>query len=135
MKTITVIATAVAVLGVAYVVMMPPPYPDSIREPDVLMLAADAQGSNLWKVKIAGVTRTADLVHFEAVLERNHTLEERLDPLTGNATHIDFSDAQGEGKLTPGDYFIVMCYPESEYKLTVIWKESGNASGESQWLT
>jgi hypothetical protein len=89
-----------------------------------------------WDVSVVGVSWVTDLDDFEVIIRENRTTIHTWDPLALTATgdHL-FTDLDGGGGLSIGDYFTVACKPNSEYELVVFWRDSGNAKGSAEWET
>jgi hypothetical protein len=105
-------------------------------EPVVQLGQADPSAGNLWRVQVAGVSEAERLYRFRVILLEDDTLRSEIDPLAeGTFGNLSFVDLDGGGTLSTGDFFSVTCGPMSEYRLTIIWRDSGNLVGEETWAT
>lgn len=96
----------------------------------------EAVGGGQWEVWVAGVSNVEDLGNWRAVLVKDGSLEDDMNPLTdGSTTHMTFTDLAGDGKLTSGDFFRITCDPGSSYELVIIWIDTGNQVGAAGWET
>jgi hypothetical protein len=86
---------------------------------------------------VAGVSEAKDLNNFQALLLRNGTQDgEAMNPLReATVDQIMFSDLNGDGRLSVGDFFTIEMVPDSSYTLAIIWGESGNVRGSQDWET
>ncbi len=135
MKLILVVAivSIVSAVVIGALLVIPPPVGSTCCEPNVALASRDPVG----QVMVAGVSETRDLENFKAILLKNGTVEDEMDPLMDDmfTTHMFFIDLDGLGTLSVGDYFIVTCDPGSSYELLIVWKDSGNVRGSEEWET
>lgn len=131
--TILMVAITVVLAAVLYVMVSGLIGGTTASEPNVQLAQASGQGGNQWKIDIAGVSESKDIDSFKAILLKDGALWKTLDPLSGSATNVTFTDLGGESKLTTGDYFLVQCDPGSSYELSVAWRDSGNVKGSEAW--
>lgn len=139
MKAILVVAivSIVSAVGIA-ALMLPPPLisVNGFAEPNVQLDPLESFGDNQWAVWVALVSETRDLEDWRAVLVKNGSLEDEMDPLTdGSTTYMSFTDLSGDRKLGSLDFFVITCDPGSSYKLSIVWKDSGNERGSESWET
>lgn len=134
--TILMVAITVVLAAVLYVMVSGLIGGTTASEPNVQLAQASGQGSDSWKIDIAGVSESKDIDSFKALVIKNGVLWRTLDPLSGTpspAGNITFTDLGGEGKLTSGDYFIVQCDPGANYEIDIAWRDSGNVKGNELW--
>ncbi|MFQ6107503.1 MAG: archaellin/type IV pilin N-terminal domain-containing protein [Thermoplasmata archaeon] len=134
--TILMVAITVVLAAVLYV-MVSGLITTTAAEPNVQLAAPESVSSTLWEVKIAGVSETKGLSNFMAVLVRNGTNSESFDPIAdgSNGANMVFEDLDGGGTLSVGDYFRITVVALSDYKLSIVWKDSGNERGNTDWQT
>jgi hypothetical protein len=99
------------------------------------MAPAKPESQHTWRTEVIGVSSVKDLDRFKAVLLRNGVLVDVLDSLMDTSDSIDFIDLDARGTLTPGDIFTIECIPDSVYRLSIVWKDSGNVKGDVEWVT
>ena len=104
-------------------------------EPNVQLASPHASGTNQYRVAVAGVSEPRELYNFKAVLLKDYQLLEEMRPIGSPTANMTFTDLDGGGTLSVGDYFIITCDPGSEYTLSVIWQASGNERGNASWHT
>jgi len=91
------------------------------------------EGPGMWLVEVRGPSVVHSLSSYEVVLMKNGSLAviaESLDAVGSTCSGspgLSFVDAQGDGKLNGGDFFIV-CGTDSvsEYQVQIFWKPTGN---------
>lgn len=106
------------------------------REPNIQLGAPEASAGNLWRVNVAGVSDSEPLYQFRALLMENGTLLDELYTLAGGSPPpLSFTDLDGLGSLTAGDFFTITCKPGSHYELVIIWRDSDNKVGGEDWYT
>ncbi|MFQ5909242.1 MAG: hypothetical protein ACE5IJ_00790 [Thermoplasmata archaeon] len=103
--------------------------------PDVQLSYLGEMSDGVWEVHVSGVSEAKDMSYWNATLMKNGTIVEVLDPLTGTATDMTFTDIDGGERVTLGDYFRVRCEALSAYELSLIWKDSGEVGGSVEWTT
>lgn len=135
--TILMVAITVVLAAVLYVMVSGLIGGTTTAEPNVQFSAATSSANDTWTVTVAGVSEAKELGSFKAVLTKDAAQDSNLDPLAHGSTsgNIHFSDLDGGGKLSVGDYFTITTTTGSNYKLSVIWKESGNERGSESWET
>lgn len=136
--TILMVAITVVLAAVLYVMVSGLIGGTTTAEPNVQFQAADNTANNTWTVTVAGVSEALELGKFKAVLLKDAVQDgAAMDPLADGSTvgNIHFNDLDGGGKLSVGDYFTITTETGKDYKLSVIWKESGNERGSESWPT
>lgn len=104
--------------------------------PSVFLGNPNPVGPQEWNIDVAGVSELTPLWSWKAVLVRNHGQNSVMDPLSqGTSGNIEFFDLDGGGTLSVGDYFRIDTLSRSQYALSIIWKDSGNAIDMRQWFT
>ena len=88
---------------------------------------------NRWDVTISGVSEEHRLNRFTAVLMESGMVVDVMDPIGGSSGLLNFTDLDGMGTLTVGDHFRVTCDPGTPYRLSIVWRESGNVRGSIDW--
>jgi hypothetical protein len=133
---IVVILISVGLFAYLYITI-PEPTDGWIAEPNVQFSAAEASGPNEWMVQVAGVSEAERYDSFQAILLRNGALQgEAMNPLQVTTVgNITFTDLDGGGRLSVGDYFTIATWPGGSYELSVIYRESGNVRGSEEWET
>jgi hypothetical protein len=135
---VVVIVVVSVVVGLFMYIFIPKPIAGyNCCEPNVQFSAAEASGPNEWIVQVAGVSEPYDYDNFGAVLLRNGVRQgEAMSPLQVTTVgNITFTDIDGGGRLTVGDYFSISTIPNSTYRLVIIWMDSGNERGFVEWET
>lgn len=129
---IVVLAISVALLSFLYVFMSGGGCSPTRSDPNVQFSEVSGPGT----VIVAGVSRTEDLSSYMAVLIVDGAYASSMNPLReGTVDQITFTDLDSDGKLSFGDYFTISTVPNCSYKLSVIWRESGNERGYQEWGT
>lgn len=117
---------------IIFMIALAPEEEDGWCGGDVLyVLSSKDQGNGEWKVHVLAVSESQSLTKFDFRVLKNGTVVASMlsgEPITGSMT---FTDLNFDGRLTPGDYFIVQCDPGSSYELVVtsvisdctLWKE------------
>jgi len=78
------------------------------------------------RLAVTSVGASVSLSKLQAVLVRdNATLATLGPPLGGSTASLAFTDADGDGRLTPGDFFSVPADPTACYRLDVVQLEAG----------
>lgn len=104
-------------------------------EPNI-QLSRPAYAGWEYIVDVAGVSEVRDLANFRAILLEDMVSVDSIDPLRNHVSvRLEFTDLDGGGTLSIGDYFTITCNPGSMYSLHIIWKDSGNERGSVEWET
>ena len=106
------------------------------RLPNVGFNAPEEVSANQWRIRVSGVTEEKDLSFYKAVLHRNGSVVDVMEPLSGTPTaSIDFADSDGDGELTAGDSFIITCDPSGSYELRIFFEDYPPVLGNASWET
>lgn len=142
---LTIIVVVVAILIIVPIILSAVLYfmvsgligaPPDDHRPGVQLGDAEPSAGNVWRVTVAYVSHAEPLFQFRIILYEDVTLRSEMNPLAeGTFGNLSFFDLDGGGTLSAGDFFSVTCNPESEYELTVIWRESGNLMAYEYWRT
>ncbi|MEE9506347.1 MAG: hypothetical protein V3V98_04285 [Thermoplasmata archaeon] len=104
--------------------------------PNVGFDAPEEMSANQWSIRVGGVTKATDLSFYKAVLYRNGSVVDVMEPLSGIPTaSIDFADSDGDGELTGGDSFMITCVPSSSYELRIFYEDYSSVLGNVSWET
>ena len=104
------------------------------RLPNVGFDAPEEVSANQWRIQVGGVTQAKDLSLYKAVLHRNGSVVDVMDPLSGTPTaSIDFADSDGDGELTAGDSFTITCNPSGSYELRIFFEDYPPVLGNASW--
>ncbi|MCK4366544.1 MAG: type IV pilin [Thermoplasmata archaeon] len=134
--TILMVAITVVLAAVLYVMVSGLIGGTTASEPNVQFQSPQARGTNSYEIAVAGISEAKDFTSFQVILIKDGAEVDVMDPLSGNPTdNITYTDLDGGGKLTVGDYFIVDTTPDGDFKLSIIWKDSGNERGKAVWTT
>jgi flagellin-like protein len=135
--TILMVAITVVLAAVLYVMVSGLIGGTTTAEPNVqFSQATPGPAANQSTVTCAGVSEAVDFDNFKAILLRDAVEVDQMATLSETCTSdICFNDLDGGGKLSVGDYFIVDTTGGGSYKLSVIWKDSGNERGFEEWET
>ncbi|MCJ2557244.1 MAG: hypothetical protein LN415_09115 [Candidatus Thermoplasmatota archaeon] len=108
----------------------------SVLLPNVGFDAPEEVSANQWRIRVGGVSQAKDLSLFKAVLHRNGSVVDVMEPLSGTPTaSIDFADWDGDGKLTGGDSFMITCDPSGSYELHIFFEDYSVVLGSASWET
>jgi len=135
--TVVLVVVSISVVLFAYFAI-PEPYDGYFDPtPNVQFSAAEASGPNEWIVQVAGVSDTWGYDSFRAVLLRNGVVQgEVMNPLQITTVgNITFTDIDGGGRLSVGDWFTITTWPGGTYKLSVVSRDSENERGFEEWET
>lgn len=135
---VVIVVVSVCVGLFAYVFLnLPEPHNGFTAEPNIQCSAASASGPNEWTIVVAGVSEAKDYDNFRAILLRNGAVQgEGMNPLQETTVgNITFTDLDGGGRLSVGDFFTITTWSGGSYKLSIIWRDSGNERGSESWET
>ena len=133
MVAITVVLAAVLYLVVTQIMIPPRPPP-----PKLFLGNGEAIGDGQWKIEINTADRFEDLQGFEVVLLNGSAIAIGSTPLTtikdpgysGGGLSLKFFEPNANGKLDPGDYFILSGTDDSSDYILDIYYQDAKASGE-----
>ena len=106
-----------------------------VTEAQAQLSEPSAVSGNEWEITVESADPTWDSYNYMAILSRDDSVVATLEPLTGTSAEIAFTDLEGEGDLTPGDYFRVTCEPAGSYSLMIVYRTGMKILDTVEWET
>ncbi|MFQ6106433.1 MAG: hypothetical protein ACE5QF_02430 [Thermoplasmata archaeon] len=133
---IAIVMAFVSLLVLAVLILPRGMIVDHKSEPTVQLTGPQDLGGNQWEVKVAGVSEVKRLDNFMVLLLENGTVVDDINPLSEqHSTYLTFTDLDGAGSLTTGDFFTITCPHSSGYRLSIVWRDSASERGRVEWET